>query len=77
MFTDLAIYLGHALRGLPVAKKRIAVCLLVIGGFSSGGLVGALGLRWIGPEILLLSALIAAALAIAHALRPSSRAGKV
>ncbi|MCZ8165332.1 YoaK family protein [Silanimonas sp.] len=77
MFTDLAIYLGHALRGLPVAKKRIAVCLLVIGGFSSGALVGAWGMRSIGPAVLLVAAAIATGLAIAHALRPASRAGKV
>lgn len=73
MFTDLAIYLGHALRGLPVAKKRIAVCLLVIGGFSGGALVGAWGMRWIGPAILLLAAGIAGGLAIAHALRPRGK----
>ena len=77
MFTDLAIYLGHALRGLPVSKKRIAVCLLVIGGFSGGGLVGALGLRWLGPGILLVASAIAAGLAIAHALRHRRCAGKV
>lgn len=72
MFTDLAIYLGHALRGLPVAKKRIAVCLLVIGGFSSGALVGALGMRWVGPAVLLVAAGIAGGLAVAHAFRPRS-----
>lgn len=77
MFTDLAIYLGHALRGLPVAKKRIAVCLLVIGGFSGGALVGALGMRWIGPAVLLVGAAITAGLAIAHTLRPTRGAGKV
>jgi len=70
MFTDLAIYVGHALRGLPVAKKRIAVCVLVIGGFLGGGLVGALGMRYLGPIILLLAAAIAAGLALAHAWRP-------
>ena len=70
MFTDLAIYVGHAIRGLPVAKKRIAVCVLVIGGFTFGGLVGALGMRYLGPSILLLAAAIAAGLALAHAWRP-------
>lgn len=77
MFTDLAIYLGHSLRGLPVAKKRVAVCLLVIGGFSSGGLAGAIGMRWIGPGILLVAAAIAAGLALAHALRRRPSMGKV
>src|ERR1700677_2398307 len=30
MFTDLGIFLGHALRGLPVDTKRLRMCLLVI-----------------------------------------------
>ena len=77
MFTDLAIYAGHALRGLPVAKKRIAVCVLVIGGFLAGGLVGAVGMRLVGPSILLLAALIAAGLAVAHGLRARSATGRV
>lgn len=41
MFTDLGLYLGHALRGLPVNQRRLTLCLLVISGFSLGGLTGA------------------------------------
>lgn len=66
MVTDLGIYLGHALRGLPVHRKRLAVSLLVTSTFLAGGLVGGLGLRWAGEWILLLPAAIALALALAH-----------
>jgi uncharacterized membrane protein YoaK (UPF0700 family) len=40
MFTDLGISMGHALRGLPVNMKRVSLCVLVISGFLSGGIVG-------------------------------------
>jgi|SRR4249919_3975168 len=41
MFTDLGIMLGHALRGMPVAQRRLGLCLLVITFFFAGGLLGA------------------------------------
>ena len=41
MFTDLGIYLGHALRGLEVDTLRVRVCVLVITAFACGGIVGA------------------------------------
>ena len=42
MFTDLGITLGHALRGLPVARRRLSLCVLVIVAFALGGIAGAL-----------------------------------
>jgi uncharacterized membrane protein YoaK (UPF0700 family) len=42
MFTDLGIMLGHALRGLPLARRRLWLCLLIIGAFLAGGILGAL-----------------------------------
>ena len=42
MFTDLGIMLGHALRGLPLAKRRLWLCLLIIATFLAGGVIGAL-----------------------------------
>lgn len=42
MFTDLGITLGHALRGLPVARRRLALCLVIISAFLAGGILGAL-----------------------------------
>ena len=41
MFTDLGIMLGHALRGMPVARKRLGLCIVVITLFFAGGVAGA------------------------------------
>lgn len=41
MFTDLGIMLGHALRGLPLARRRLWLCLLIISAFLAGGVTGA------------------------------------
>jgi uncharacterized membrane protein YoaK (UPF0700 family) len=47
MFTDLGLMLGHALRGLPPARRRMALCALVIAFFFAGGVAGAvLFARW-------------------------------
>lgn len=42
MFTDLGIMLGHALRGMPLARRRLGLCVLVISFFFAGGILGAL-----------------------------------
>ncbi len=60
MFTDLGIFAGHRLRGLPVDVKRVKMCLLVISGFLCGGIAGALGFRFIGYSTLLIPAGITA-----------------
>ncbi len=41
MFTDLGITIGHAMRGLPVDRRRLSLCLLIITAFLAGGIVGA------------------------------------
>jgi len=41
MFTDLGIMLGHALRGLPAARRRLWLCLVIISAFLCGGVAGA------------------------------------
>ncbi len=41
MFTDLGIFVGHWLRGVPVDLRRVRLCFSVIGGFLVGGLAGA------------------------------------
>jgi uncharacterized membrane protein YoaK (UPF0700 family) len=56
MFTDLGIFLGHALRGLPVDSKRLRMCVLVITGFFCGGLAGAVSFHFIGTNALLIPA---------------------
>jgi len=42
MFTDLGIGLGHALRGVPSSKRRLALCALIVTGFVAGAIAGAL-----------------------------------
>jgi uncharacterized membrane protein YoaK (UPF0700 family) len=56
MFTDLGIFLGHALRGLPVDRQRLRLCFLIISAFLSGGIVGAAAFHHIGYNTLLIPA---------------------
>ena len=56
MFTDLGIGLGHALRGLPLPRRRLLLCTLVIACFFAGSVVGALLFVRIGYRALLLPA---------------------
>ncbi len=42
MFTDLGIGLGHALRGMPLQKRRLMLCALIITSFLLGAFLGAL-----------------------------------
>jgi uncharacterized membrane protein YoaK (UPF0700 family) len=42
MFTDLGIMLGHAVVGLPVARRRLLVCIVVVLAFFAGGVAGAM-----------------------------------
>ncbi|MGN0859641.1 MAG: YoaK family protein [Stenotrophomonas sp.] len=42
MFTDLGIGLGHLLRGLPLALRRLTLSGLIISGFLAGSMAGAL-----------------------------------
>ncbi len=42
IFTDLGIYLGHLLRGLPVDMLRLRVCVVVASTFIFGSAIGAL-----------------------------------
>lgn len=42
MFTDLGIGIGHALRGMPLQKRRLLLCMLIISAFFCGAALGAL-----------------------------------
>ena len=66
MFTDLGIFLGHALRGLPIDLKRMRMCFLVISAFLCGGLAGAVLYRLFNYSALLIPAGLIAAAAIAY-----------
>lgn len=48
MFTDLGIFLGHKLRGLPVDSRRLRLCVLIISGLLCGGIAGAAAFRRLG-----------------------------
>jgi hypothetical protein len=61
MFTDLGIGLGHALRGMPVQRRRLLLCTLIIAGFLAGGVLGALLFAAIGYDALLVPATLTGA----------------
>ncbi|WP_322997630.1 YoaK family protein [Castellaniella sp.] len=42
IFTDLGMYLGHLLRGMPVDPLRLRLCGIVVGHFIIGSIAGAL-----------------------------------
>jgi len=66
MFTDLGIFFGHALRGLPVDSRRLKLCFIVISGFLTGGVAGTLAFADFGYLALLFPAGLTAAVAIAY-----------
>lgn len=66
MFTDLGIALGQRLRGEPLDRRRVALCLVIILGFLAGGACGALlYMRW-QAWALVAPALLAAAAAVVY-----------
>jgi uncharacterized membrane protein YoaK (UPF0700 family) len=67
MFTDLGITLGHALRGLPVARRRLWLCLVIIASFLTGGIVGAWLFGQVQYRALLLPALLTGATGLTYA----------
>jgi uncharacterized membrane protein YoaK (UPF0700 family) len=68
MFTDLGIFLGHALRRLPVDIRRLKLCFLVISGFLCGGIFGTFAFHAFGYSALLFPAGLTAAVAISYGL---------
>ena len=68
MFTDLGLMLGHALRGLPVAQRRLALCALVIACFFAGGVAGAMLFALAGYDALYVPALLTGAAGVGYVL---------
>jgi uncharacterized membrane protein YoaK (UPF0700 family) len=66
MFTDLGIFLGHVLRGVPVDVRRLRLCAVVICGFLCGGIVGAAAFRAYSYSSLLLPAFLTASVAVSY-----------
>lgn len=68
MFTDLGIYIGHLLRGLPVDSLRIRVCLLVTITFILGGIAGAWLFRLLDERALLVPPALTGACGLAYSI---------
>jgi len=66
MFTDLGIFLGHSLRGLPVDMARLRLSILVISGFLCGGIVGTVAFHRLSYASLLIPAALTAITAFAY-----------
>jgi uncharacterized membrane protein YoaK (UPF0700 family) len=66
LFTDLGLMLGARLRGQVLDRRKLLLFLLLIGGFISGGSVGALGFAWLHFQALWLPALLTALMAVLY-----------
>ena len=66
MWTDLGIFLGHHLRGLPVDARRLRMCFLIISAFFCGGVAGALAFRHFNYSALYFPAGLTATTGIAY-----------
>ncbi|MDQ2702144.1 MAG: DUF1275 domain-containing protein [Pseudomonadota bacterium] len=66
MFTDLGIMLGHAARGMPLALRRLQMCMLVIAFFFIGGVAGAGLFAAIGYDALYLPAALTGITGVAY-----------
>jgi uncharacterized membrane protein YoaK (UPF0700 family) len=66
MFTDLGIMLGHAARRMPVSRRRLWLCLVVIGCFFAGGVLGAGLFAAVGYEALYIPAALTGVTGVAY-----------
>jgi len=66
MFTDLGIFLGHSIRGLPVDGRRLRLCLIIISAFLCGGVAGAGAFRRFSYAALYIPGSLIAATAIVY-----------
>lgn len=68
LFTDIGIAMGHAMRGMPVAKRRLALCTLVIFSFLAGGVAGAWLYSRFGYRTLYFPAALTGSVGLAYTL---------
>jgi uncharacterized membrane protein YoaK (UPF0700 family) len=66
MWTDLGIFLGHRLRGLPVDARRLRMCFLIISAFFCGGVAGALAFHRFSYSALYFPAGLAAVTGVSY-----------
>ena len=64
--TDLGSAVGHALRGLEVDWLRMRLYLVVLGGFASGGLLGAVLFHHAGTDALFYPATLTLIVALGY-----------
>jgi uncharacterized membrane protein YoaK (UPF0700 family) len=69
MFTDLGIFLGHALRGISYDSRRLRLCALIIFGFFCGGVVGASAFHNLGYPSLFIPGGLTAVTAVAYVVK--------
>jgi len=68
MLTDLGVFLGHRLRGVPCETRRLWLCLSIIGGFLAGAVIGAMLFPHFGYRALYLPAGLTGITGVAYAL---------
>lgn len=68
MFTDLGIFLGHHLQGMPVDGRRLRLCVIIITGFVMGAVAGTVAFRHLGYAALYVPAAITGTTSLVHAL---------
>lgn len=68
MFTDLGIGIGHALRGMPLQRRRLTLSGLIIAGFFLGSTAGALLFRALHYRALLVPAALTGTVGIGYSL---------
>lgn len=66
MFTDLGISLGHVLKGIPVDRLRLRLCVNIITGFLCGGIAATVAFRFIAYSSLAIPAVLTLGLAWAY-----------
>jgi uncharacterized membrane protein YoaK (UPF0700 family) len=67
MFTDLGIGLGHAVRGLPVQRRRLLLCALIVSTFLLGAIAGTLLFARMAFDALLVPAALTGAVGVGYA----------
>jgi len=68
IFTDIGIMLGSKLRGQPFDKRKLLLFLLIIGGFISGGVIGAYFFKLLKFQALYIPASICLLLALSYSI---------
>jgi uncharacterized membrane protein YoaK (UPF0700 family) len=74
MFTDLGIFLGHSMRGLPVDSRRLSLCFVIISGFLIGGIAGTLAFHRLGYAALFIPGGLTAVASMTYELFRSKKA---